>query len=280
MRTSDVLVSVVLCNEAIKKVLQANHLNRAMSVRVASFSVNLDCKRHPAVNLKALFCPVARDDLLSTPSVERLTPILDESAHVQMQGSVRQLARHLGVAQRAMHRTCASSAAPTVAATPAYVTQPRPVYSLPYYGAPDAQFEKMNPDAVKRALAMYGGLVRKDDEPGELLQRLQGLANASFRPKQLTIEGVVVSDKMDKSVVVAARRKGYAKKLDKTFFKTRRFMAHDELNLCREGDRVRIRSCRPLSRSKAHVVVQNFGDSTRAEPDTRTINIDVEEVSE
>lgn len=36
-------------------------------------------------------------------------------------------------------------------------------------------------------------------------------------------------------------------------------MAHDEFDLCREGDRVIIRSCRLMSRCKAHVVVQNFG---------------------
>lgn len=46
-------------------------------------------------------------------------------------------------------------------------------------------------------------------------------------------------------------------------------MAHDEFDLCREGDRVVIRSCRLMSRSKAHVVVQNFGSRTGAEGDDR-----------
>lgn len=76
---------------------------------------------------------------------------------------------------------------------------------------------------------------------------------------------------MDKSVVVAARRAAYAKRIQKSYFKTRRFMAHDEMNLCREGDRVVIKSCRLLSKRKSHVVVQNFGDATRPGVDDRKI---------
>lgn len=94
---------------------------------------------------------------------------------------------------------------------------------------------------------------------------------ASYRPSQLTIQGVVVSNKMDKSVVVAARRRAYVSKLQKHYFKTRRFMAHDEPNLCREGDHVVIRSCRLMSKRKSHIVVQNYGDPTRSGADERSI---------
>jgi len=80
---------------------------------------------------------------------------------------------------------------------------------------------------------------------------------------------VVVSNKMDKSVVIASRRKAYAPKIKLQYWRTRRFMAHDELDLCREGDRVVIRSCRPLSKRKAFVVVKNFGDPTRLGEDHR-----------
>ena len=44
-------------------------------------------------------------------------------------------------------------------------------------------------------------------------------------------------------------------------------MAHDEFDLCREGDHLIIQSCRPLSKQKSHVVVQNYGDNTRSEAD-------------
>ena len=80
-----------------------------------------------------------------------------------------------------------------------------------------------------------------------------------------------MSDKMNKSVVIAARRPRFSEKYEKMYFKTRRFMAHDEQNLCKEGDRVIIRSCRKLSRHKAHVVVQNFGDQTAIGPDNRKV---------
>eukprot|EP00171_Calliarthron_tuberculosum_P019339 IDg19339t1 len=78
---------------------------------------------------------------------------------------------------------------------------------------------------------------------------------------------------MDKSVVVAARRRCYEPKLQLKYWRTRRFMAHDELNLCREGDRVIIRSCRPLSKRKAFVVVENFGDPMLIGDDNRADDI-------
>jgi len=127
---------------------------------------------------------------------------------------------------------------------------------------------------VEQALRAYGGLIRERDEPDVLRDRLRSLTRADYRPSQLTIEGVIVSDKMDKSVVVAARRKAFSTKLRVAYQKTARFMAHDELNLCREGDRVVIRSCRLMSKRKSHVVVKNFGDKTRAETDDRKVVID------
>lgn len=154
---------------------------------------------------------------------------------------------------------------------PKYRTQAKPAYTLPYYGASDDTLTDLPDNTVVAALKSYGGLIRKDDGTEVLRERLRALTHAEFRPSLLTIEGVVVSNKMNKSVVVAARRKAYSSKLRMSYLKTRRFMAHDEFDLCREGDRVVIRSCRPLSRHKMHVVVQNFGDKTRAEPDKREI---------
>jgi small subunit ribosomal protein S17 len=65
-----------------------------------------------------------------------------------------------------------------------------------------------------------------------------------------TLEGLVVSAKMDKTVVVAVVDRVRHRRYGKTLQKTRRFYAHDEANEAREGDRVRIAETRPLSRSK------------------------------
>lgn len=154
---------------------------------------------------------------------------------------------------------------------PDYITQPKPAYTLPFYGATDEELNQLSDNTARLALKSYGGLIRKTDEIDQLRERLRALTNASHRPSLLTIEGVVVSDKMNKSVVVAARRHAYSSKLQKAYLKTRRFMAHDELDLCREGDRVIIRSCRHMSKRKSYVVVKNFGDKTRVEEDDRKI---------
>jgi small subunit ribosomal protein S17 len=67
--------------------------------------------------------------------------------------------------------------------------------------------------------------------------------------------GRVVSDKMDKTVVVAVENRSAHPKYGKIVVKTRRFKAHDEENKCQEGDQVRIRETRPLSRTKRWEVV-------------------------
>jgi len=62
--------------------------------------------------------------------------------------------------------------------------------------------------------------------------------------------GVVTSDKMDKSIVVAVERKVKHPKYGKFVKKTTKFDAHDETNDCNQGDTVRIMETRPLSKSK------------------------------
>jgi len=62
--------------------------------------------------------------------------------------------------------------------------------------------------------------------------------------------GVVVSDKMDKTVVVAVETLKRHPIYKKTFRRVIRYKAHDESNKCREGDKVRIIETRPLSRQK------------------------------
>ena len=62
--------------------------------------------------------------------------------------------------------------------------------------------------------------------------------------------GVVVSNKMDKSVVVLVERKVKHPKYGKFIKKSKRFVAHDEKNECGIGDTVRIMETRPLSKTK------------------------------
>ncbi|HKC52787.1 MAG TPA: 30S ribosomal protein S17 [Myxococcota bacterium] len=72
----------------------------------------------------------------------------------------------------------------------------------------------------------------------------------STRGLRKTREGVVVSDKMDKSVIVEVSRTVMHPLYQKYVRKRTRFMAHDESNALKIGDRVRIVESRPLSRRK------------------------------
>lgn len=65
-----------------------------------------------------------------------------------------------------------------------------------------------------------------------------------------TRTGVVVSDKMDKTVVVAIKAKVRHPLYGKMVNRTRKFKAHDEENACGIGDTVRIMETRPLSKDK------------------------------
>jgi small subunit ribosomal protein S17 len=68
--------------------------------------------------------------------------------------------------------------------------------------------------------------------------------------------GVVVSDKMDKTVTVLVERKLRHPLYGKFVKKSKKFMAHDELNDCNNGDKVRIMETRPMSKNKRWRVVQ------------------------
>ena len=70
------------------------------------------------------------------------------------------------------------------------------------------------------------------------------------RNQRKTKKGVVVSDKMDKTVVVSVERKFQHPLYGKLIKKTGRVLAHDEENRCRVGDVVTIVETRPLSRRK------------------------------
>ena len=69
-------------------------------------------------------------------------------------------------------------------------------------------------------------------------------------------EGLVVSDTMDKTVVVAVENRVQHPRYAKTMRRTNRLKAHDETNACGVGDRVQIMETRPLSATKRWRVVR------------------------
>jgi small subunit ribosomal protein S17 len=71
--------------------------------------------------------------------------------------------------------------------------------------------------------------------------------------------GMVVSDKMDKTVVVKIERTFQHPVFKKQVRKTEKCKAHDEGNECRPGDRILIEETRPLSRDKRWRVVRVLG---------------------
>ena len=68
--------------------------------------------------------------------------------------------------------------------------------------------------------------------------------------------GVVVSNKMDKSIIVAVKGKVKHPIYGKFINKTKKLMAHDEENSCNIGDKVRISETRPLSKNKTWRLVE------------------------
>jgi len=73
-------------------------------------------------------------------------------------------------------------------------------------------------------------------------------------PKRV-LQGTVVSDAADKTVVVLVERRIKHPLYKKIIRKSKKFMAHDEANAARKGDQVRIRECRPFSKRKTWEVI-------------------------
>ncbi len=75
-------------------------------------------------------------------------------------------------------------------------------------------------------------------------------------PKRV-MQGVVVSDKMDKTIVVKVERKVMHSLYKKFIRRSKKYSAHDESNVCKVGEQVRIQECRPLSKNKCWEVVSD-----------------------
>ena len=75
-------------------------------------------------------------------------------------------------------------------------------------------------------------------------------------PKRI-LQGVVVSDKQDKTVVVSVERQVMHPVYKKIVKKSKKFAAHDENNQCKVGDKVSIEECRPISKHKSWTVISS-----------------------
>jgi small subunit ribosomal protein S17 len=77
-------------------------------------------------------------------------------------------------------------------------------------------------------------------------------------PKRV-LTGRVTSDKMDKTVTVLVDRRVMHPLYKKFIRRSKNYAAHDEANICKIGDAVRIEECRPISKRKTWMVVERNG---------------------
>ena len=80
------------------------------------------------------------------------------------------------------------------------------------------------------------------------------------------LTGRVTSDKMDKTVTVLVERRIMHPLYKKFIRRSKKYAAHDEANLCKEGDSVRIEECRPISKHKTWLVVERNGETVAYPP--------------
>ena len=79
-------------------------------------------------------------------------------------------------------------------------------------------------------------------------------------PKRI-LQGVVVSDKNDKTIVVRVERRFTHPMMKKTVRQTKKYRAHDESNAFKNGDVVRIQECAPISKHKRWEVVTDAAEA-------------------
>ena len=78
-------------------------------------------------------------------------------------------------------------------------------------------------------------------------------------PKRV-LTGRVVSDKTDKTITVLVERRVMHPLYKKFIRRSKKYAAHDDTNLCKEGDVVQIEECRPISARKSWVVIERNGE--------------------
>src|SRR5215469_12465787 len=103
--------------------------------------------------------------------------------------------------------------------------------------------------AVRKEIARIY-TVKRERELGIVVVESEATATAQARGYRKVREGLVVSDKMDKTVVVEVEDRVKHPKYDKIIRRTKRYKAHDGANACGVGDRVLLMEVRPLSATK------------------------------
>lgn len=74
--------------------------------------------------------------------------------------------------------------------------------------------------------------------------------------------GIVISNKMQKTIVVKIENRYSHPIYSKTMVRTRKYLAHDELEECNIGDKVLVQECRPLSKRKRWKLVEIISKSS------------------
>jgi small subunit ribosomal protein S17 len=74
--------------------------------------------------------------------------------------------------------------------------------------------------------------------------------------------GIIVSNKMDKTVVIKVESRYSHPIYSKTMIKTRKYLAHDEVSQCNIGDQVLVQECRPRSKKKRWLVTKILSKSS------------------
>ena len=92
--------------------------------------------------------------------------------------------------------------------------------------------------------------------PAKAAKAAAAAPDSEARKNRKTREGLVVSDKMDKTAVVAVIERVRHAKYGKFMMRTKRLYAHDETNDANTGDKVRVMETRPLSKNKRWRIVE------------------------
>jgi len=97
---------------------------------------------------------------------------------------------------------------------------------------------------------------------------------------QRVIQGIVVSDKMQKTVVISVERKKKHRLYHKVVTVTERYKAHDQNDSCKLGDVVRIEEARPMSKDKRWRVIEILTRGDVADVAPETIGREIEETQQ